>query len=66
MPMMNPTHPGLSVLDGLEAVGWTVQEFATRLGIEECEVSGLIKCTRGISPAMALALDNLGWSNAEF
>ena len=64
--MMNPTHPGLSVLDCLEAVGWTVPEFANRLRIDEGEVSGLLNCARGISPAMALALDRLGWSNAEF
>ena len=66
MPMMNPTHPGLSVLDSLEAVGWTVPEFAERLGIDKDEVSGLLNCERSISPPMALALERLGWSNADF
>ena len=66
MPKLNPPHPGLSVLDSLEAVGWTVTEFADRLGISEDEVSKLLNCERGISPAMALALESIGWSNAEF
>ena len=66
MTRLNPTHPGLSVLDSLEAVGWSVSEFADRLEISEDEVSQLLNCERGISPAMALALERLGWSNADF
>ncbi len=66
MTRMNPSHPGLSVLDSLEAVGWTVTEFAEHLGISENEVSGLLKGERGISPQMALALERIGWSNADF
>ena len=62
----NPSHPGLSVLDSLEVVGWTVAEFADRLGISESEVSGLLNGERGISPAMSLALERIGWSNADF
>ena len=66
MSRTNPSHPGLSVLDSLEAVGWTVTEFADRLGISEDEVSGLLKGERGISPTIALALEGIGWSNADF
>ena len=66
MPKMNPPHPGLSVLDGLIEVDWTVSEFATQLEISEDEVSRLLNCERGISPAMALALERLGWSTADF
>ena len=67
MSTANPSHPGLSVLDNsLEAVGWTVAEFADHLGISEDEVTGLLDGERGISPAMALALERTGWSNAEF
>lgn len=61
MSRTNPPHPGLSALDSLEAVGWTVAEFSDRLGISESEVSGLLKGERGISPAMALALERIGW-----
>ena len=66
MPKLNPPHPGLSVLDSLDEVGWTITEFADRLGISENEVSGLLNGERGISPAMALALERIGWSNADF
>ena len=66
MTRTNPPHPGLSVLDSLEVVGWTVTEFADRLGISEDEASGLLKGERGISPQMALALERIGWSNADF
>ena len=66
MSRANPSHPGLSVLDSLDEVGWTVTEFAGQLGIAESEVSGLLKGERGISPAMALALERIGWSNADF
>ena len=66
MPMMNPTHPGLSVLNSLEAAGWTHTEFADRMGLEEDEAAGLMNCSLGISPEMALALERLGWSNAQF
>lgn len=64
--MLNPTHPGLSVLDSVEEVGWTISQFADRLEISEDEVLQLLNCERGISPAMALALERLGWSNADF
>ena len=53
-------------MDSVEAMGWTVTEFADRLEISEDEVSGLLNGGRGISPAMALALERIGWSNAEF
>ena len=66
MPKLNPPHPGLSVLDSLDEVGWSVTELADRLGISEDEVSGLLNGKRGISPAMALALERIGWSNADF
>lgn len=66
MPKLNPPHPGLSVLDSLDEMGWTVTELADRLEISEDEVSGLLNGARGISPAMALALERIGWSNAEF
>ncbi len=66
MPKLNPPHPGFSVLDSLDEVGWTITEFSDRLGISEKEVSSLLKGKLGISPAMALALECIGWSNADF
>ena len=66
MPKLNPPHPGLSVLDGLVEVDWTVTEFADRLEISEAEVTGLLNGERGISPKMALALERLEWGSADF
>ena len=66
MTRMNPPHPGLSVLDSLEAIGWTITMFANHLGISEDEVSELLNGERGISPTTALALERIGWSNADF
>ena len=66
MSKANPSHPGLSVLDNVEAMGWTVAECADRLDVNREELSQLLDSQRGISPAMALALERIGWSNADF
>ena len=60
------THPGASVRDSMEALGWTVTECARQLGIPRESLSRLLNGHIGISPTMALALERLGWSNARF
>ena len=60
MTKTNPSHPGPSVLDSLEALGWTTTEFADPLGVSENEMSWLLTGERGISPAMAQALERIG------
>ena len=52
MTKLNPSHPGLSVLDSLDEVGWTVTEFADRLGIPEAEVSDLLNSASAASPPL--------------
>lgn len=66
MSKINPTHPGLSVLDHIEAMDWTVDKCADRLGVGGKELAQLLDGSCGISPAMALALERIGWSNADF
>ena len=66
MSVMNPSHPGLSVRDSMESMGWTVTECADRLGVSRNTMSRLLNGRCGISPAMAMALERIGWSNAEF
>ena len=66
MSLTDPSHPGLSVRDSMEAMGWTVTACAVRLGVSRNTMSRLINGRCGISPAMALALERIGWSNAEF
>ena len=64
MPMHNPPHPGSMVRDSVEAVGWTITECADRLGVARNTLSRLLNERIGISPAMARALERIGWSNA--
>ena len=66
MSAKNPTHPAAGLRDDLEAAGWTVNEFAARLGVSRNTASRLLNGRCGISPEMALALERVGWSNAEF
>ena len=66
MSATNPTHPGGIIRDSLEAVGWSVNEFAERLGISRSTASRLLNEHCGISPAIALALERIGWSDADF
>ena len=65
MPMYNPSHPGELVRDNLEAEGWTVTECAARLDVARHTLSRLLNGHAGVSPAMALALERIGWSDAE-
>ena len=66
MAMLNPCHPGEILRDNLEAVEWTITEAAGRLGCTRQALSRLLNGKAGISPAMALALERIGWSNASF
>jgi len=49
----------------MEAEGWTVTEFAQRFGVTRVSASRVVNGRAGISPSMALALERLGWSNAD-
>ena len=60
------THPGASIRDSIEAMGWTVTECARRLGTPREHLSRLLNGRIGISPAMAIALEGIGWSDARF
>ena len=64
--MYDPAHPGESLRDAMEAEGWTVTEAAAKLGCTRQTFSRLLNGRTGISPAMALALERIGWSNAAF
>ena len=67
MPTMhNPAHPGESLRDAMAAEGWTVTQAAVKLGCTRQTLSRVLNGKTGISPAMALALERIGWSNAAF
>ena len=65
MPMYNPAHPGGAIRANLEELGWTVTECARKLGVARNTLSRLLNERIGISPAMALGLERLGWSDAD-
>lgn len=66
MAMSNPCHPGEILRDNLGAAELSVTEAASRLGCTRQALSRLLNGKAGISPAMALALERIGWSNAGF
>ena len=66
MTERNPLHPGEILKDPLAEVGWSTQKFADKLGVSRNTVSRLLNGHCGISPNIALALERIGWSNADF
>ena len=64
--MPDPPHLGELVRESMDAAGWTVTETAAQLGCTRQTFSRLLNGRTGISPAMALALERIGWSNAAF
>ena len=67
MAMMNPPHPGRSIRENcLEPLGLSVTEAARVLGIARHTLSRVLNGHAGISPEMAIRLEQAGWSNAEF
>ena len=66
MAMLNPCHPGETLRDDLDASELTVAELAERLGCTRQSLSRLLNGYAGITPAMALALERVGWSNAGY
>ena len=64
--MMNPTHPGESIRNCIDESDWTVTECAARLSVTRNNLSRLLNGRIGISARVALGLEGVGWSNAEF
>ena len=64
--MKNPAHPGAIVRDAIEETGATISQAAARLGVARNTLSRLVNGQQGISAAMAIALEDMGWSNAEY
>ena len=65
MRIHDPAHPGEIARDNLEAEGWTVNECAARLGVSRITLSRLLNGRAGVSAAMALALERIGWGTAD-
>ncbi len=63
--MLNPPHLGELIRESMEEVGWNVTETASRIGCERGTLSRLLNGRAGVSAAMALALEDIGWGTAE-
>ena len=58
MPMKNPPHPGRIVRqECLEPLGLSVTDGAKALGVSRNALSELVNQRRGVSPEMAIRLD---------
>ncbi len=66
MTMLNPCHPGEILRDNLEAAELSMTKAASRLGCTRQALSRLLNGKASVSPAIALALERIGWSNASF
>ena len=63
--MNNPPHPGGGLRYDIEAMGWTVAECARQLGLSRATLSRVLNGKQAITPAIALALERIGWSDAD-
>ena len=67
MAMKNPPHPGRSIRDNcLDPLGLSVTEAARVLGVARHTLSRVLNGHAAVSPEMAIRLEKVGWSNAEF
>ena len=65
MAMYNPPHPGELVRDCIEGSNWTVTAAAQRIGVTRAALSRVLNGRAAVSPAMALAFERIGWSDAD-
>ena len=65
MAMYDPPHPGELVRDCIEGSNWTVTAAAQRIGVTRAALSCVLNGRAAVSPAMALAFERLGWSDAD-
>lgn len=63
--MSNRPHPGRGLRYDIEAMGWTVAECATQLCLSRSILSRVLNGKQAITPAIALALERIGWSAAD-
>jgi addiction module HigA family antidote len=64
--MKNPPHPGSVVLhDCIEPLGLTITDAAAALQVTRTTLSELVNGKRGISPEMALRLEQVFGGSAE-
>ena len=63
--MYDPPHLGELIRESIDAEGWTVTGTAERLGVSRVALSRVLNGHASVSAALALALERIGWSDAE-
>ncbi len=63
--MFHPPHLGELIRESMDEVGWNVTKTAARLGCERGTLSRVLNEEAGVSANMALALEGLGWGEAD-
>ena len=63
--MKNPPHPGAGLREDIEALGLTVAETATGLGVTRQQIYNITSGKSAITPDMALRLERAIGSTAE-
>ncbi len=64
--MKNPPHPGQGLKDEIETLGLSVAEFAKALGVTRQQLYRVINGDCGITPEMAMRLEMVVGSSADF
>ena len=57
MPMAHPAHPGRLVKDDIDALGLSVAEAATGLGVTRQQLYRVINGESAVTPEMAMRLE---------
>lgn len=65
MAMMTPPHPGAGLKDDLEALGLSTTEAAQAVGVTRQALNKVINGTSGISPEMAIRLEQVIGATAD-
>lgn len=66
MPMTNPPHPGEGLRDDIEALGLSVAKAAEGLGVTRQHLNNVLAGRTGITPEMAVRLEQAIGSTADF
>ena len=65
-PIQNTPHFGELIRECMAEVGWNTSDTAARLGCERETLSRLLNGEAGVSANTALALEEIGWSTADY
>lgn len=66
MPMKKPSHPAALVRGSIEELNLTVTDAAKMLGVTRQTLNNLVNEKSSLSPEMAIRLEKVGWSSADF